>query len=163
MLRRRGDLGEGRLVGALAVRAVVDDGAKAGAGNFRKFSRIDWPATANSSVMRFTSMTTSRTFPVQSVLTGTLRKRLPLLSGGGRSPARIFTCSDGMMSFGMPSVRVARCPHGDELLLGHAVANMDVVRALVGNGGFPADVAAVRAVVVAHEEPRFWRQRRAPS
>jgi hypothetical protein len=50
---------------------------------------------------------------------------------------------------------VTRLAQRDELSFRNAVANVDVMRALIGHRGFPLDVAAVRTVVVAHEEPHL--------
>ena len=38
---------------------------------------------------------------------------------------------------------VACAPHGDELILADAVADVNVVRALLGDGGFPTDLAII--------------------
>lgn len=53
---------------------------------------------------------------------------------------------------------VARLAHFYELVFTHAVADMNVVSPFFGHSSFPADLAATRTVVVAHEKSRFRRQ-----
>ena len=48
---------------------------------------------------------------------------------------------------------VAGLAHLDEAIFAGAAADMDVVVHLVANSGLPLNVAAVRAIVVAHEQP----------
>ena len=101
-----------------------------------------------------------RSVPViNSTFSGTFRKRLPLASGSRQLAGAHVDLQRGDDQPRHAKRPVARLAHGDELVLADAVPYMDVVRALVGDGGFPADVAAVRAVVVAHEEPGLARQR----
>ena len=56
---------------------------------------------------------------------------------------------------------VARLAHLHELILAHAVADMDVVRPLLGDRRLPFDVASAGRVVVAHEKARLRREARA--
>ena len=47
----------------------------------------------------------------------------------------------------------------DELALADALAQVDVLRPLIGDRGLPGDLAPARAVVVADEDPGLGRQR----
>ncbi|KAG0735908.1 hypothetical protein G6F24_018553 [Rhizopus arrhizus] len=49
---------------------------------------------------------------------------------------------------------IAGLAHADELRLGHTIVHVDVVRALLADGGLIGEVAAARAVVVADEHAR---------
>src|SRR5690606_40579791 len=53
---------------------------------------------------------------------------------------------------------VARLAHGHEFIFRDAVADVDVVIALVADGCLPLDVASVGTVVMAHEQPRLDRK-----
>ena len=116
----------------------------------------------------------------------------PLSSGGGKCPARMFTCTEGRIRRGMPRVAYCtplssgggKCPaqhvhlyrrqnqawhakggvalfaHGDELRLADALVHMDVVTALLADGGLPAKpVAPFRQVVVAEKHAGLVGQR----
>ena len=72
----------------------------------------------------------------------------PLLSAGGKRPARMFTWMEGSSSSGGGELRVARLAHGHELLLRHAVLHVRVARPLLGDGALPGEAIAARRLVV---------------
>ena len=65
---------------------------------------------------------------------GTLRKRRPCSSMGGRYPARIFTCSEGKMRRAS-LVCVASFPHRYKFIFCDAAAYVDVVALMICNRG----------------------------
>ena len=169
LLGRRLDLREGRLVGAFAVGPVADDRAKALLARSAATSAAvicgltDSPSLICLDVhcvcpFRCRRCSRPAAVPVQRALTGTFSIGLPSLSFGTVAGPHVHLQRRNDQPRHVER-GVALGAELDELLLRLAAADMDVVRLFLADRGFPLDVAAIRAVVVAHEQAHLVRQR----
>src|SRR5690606_14527002 len=130
----------------------------ASASSFTSAVRIWPPMAKRSSILRRSTWGHSWTCNASELVERHLEIGLAVVVLGRQLAATHVDLQRGDDQLGHGQRLVALLAHPHELVLAGAVANMDIVLALLGHRGFPLDVAAVRAVVVAHEQAHLARQ-----